>query len=254
MIEETQKLIDSYIDWLKKKIKLEQIKEVCEITTPFLDHHNDYIQIYVKKNNNNLILTDDGYTLRDLELSGVDLNSEKRRLLLNSVLNGFGVKKKGYELWVDVNPRNFPQKKHNLLQAILAIGDLFMTSRTMVAGIFKEDVEQYLKIHKIRFTPSVKFSGKSGFDHYFDFVIPSSERKPERLLRTVNRPNRQNVTSLIFSWLDIREVREPDSIAYGVLNDTEQKVKRELSEALEQYGVKPLLWSKREEYVEELAL
>jgi len=253
MISGCQELIDSYIAWLGKRIKIEEINGICEITTPFVDHHNDYIQIYIKKENSSLILTDDGYTLRDLELSGVDLNSEKRKLLLNSTLNGFGVKRKQDELFVEANPRNFPQKKHNFIQAILAVGDLFITARATVTSIFKEDVERYFIAHKIRFTPSVKFSGKSGFDQYFDFVIPASEIKPERILRVINRPNKQNITNLIFSWSDTKETRKPDSIAYGILNDSEQGIKKELLSALEQYGIKALVWSRRAEYAQELA-
>jgi len=252
MIEETQKLIDSYIDWLKKKIKLEDINGICEITTPFLDRHNDYIQIYLKRINEGLVLSDDGNTLKDLELSGVDLNSEKRKTIINSILNGFGIKRKGKELLVEARPSNFPQKKHNLIQAILAIGDVFMTSREMVAGIFKEDVKQYLKIHKVRFTPSVKFSGKSGLDHYFDFVIPSSDIKPERILRTINRTERQNIISLIFAWTDIKEVRETHPVVYAILNDQEKKIREEFISALKEYEIIPLIWSKREEYIEEL--
>jgi len=34
-----------------------------EITTPFLDNHNDHIQIYIKKSDSRLILTDNGQTI-----------------------------------------------------------------------------------------------------------------------------------------------------------------------------------------------
>jgi len=43
-----------------------------------------------------------------------------------------------------------------------------------------------------------------------------------------------------------------ESTAYGVLNDSEQTVSPDIESALQQYGIKPLPWSKREEYVEEL--
>jgi len=84
-------------------------------------------------------------------------------------------------------------------------------------------------------------------------VIPASKEKPERILRAINRPNRQNITSLIFSWTDTKEVRAPDSTAYGVLNDMEQPINLDLVSALNQYGLKALPWSRRDEYVQELA-
>lgn len=252
MIKDCQDLVNAYIEWLRERIKLEDINGVCEITTPFLDRHNDHLQIYVKKSDSGLILTDDGHTISDLRLSGCEFTTEKRRQILHCILNGFGVRLIEDELVVEARADNFPQKKHNFIQAILSINDLFVMAAPMVAGIFREDVERYLRLNEIRFTPSVNFTGRSGFIHFFDFVIPSSKTKPERILRAINRPNRQNITSLIFSWTDTKEVRSPDSTAYGVLNDLEQPINPDLISALKQYGIKGLHWSRRDEYVQEL--
>ncbi len=35
-------------------------------------------------------------------------------------------------------------------------------------------VVTWLDVHDVRYTPKVKFTGKTGFDHLFDFVIPKS--------------------------------------------------------------------------------
>ena len=253
MIKNCQDLVNTYIEWLRQKISVENIDGICEITTPFLDRHNDHLQIYVKKSNSGFTLTDDGYTITDLRLSGCEFNTEKRRQMLHSILNGFGVRLIENELVVEARQNNFPQKKHNLIQAMLSVNDLFVMAALMIAGIFREDVEKYLRLNEIRFTPSVNFTGKSGFVHFFDFVIPTSHTKPERILRAINRPNRQNITFLMFSWTDTKEVRAPGSTAYGVLNDTEQPINPDLVSALKQYAIKALPWSRRDEYVEELA-
>lgn len=253
MIKDCQDLVDAYIEWLRQRISVEDIKGVCEITTPFLDRHNDHLQIYVKKSDGGFTLTDDGHTITDLKLSGCEFTTEKRRQILHSILNGFGVRLVEDELVVEARPDNFPQKKHNLIQAILSINDLFVMAAPMVVSIFKEDVERYLRLNEIRFTPSVNFTGRSGFVHFFDFVIPASKVKPERILRAINRPNRQNITSLIFSWTDTKEVRAPDSTAYGVLNDMEQPINPDLISALKQYEIKAFPWSRRDEHVKELA-
>ena len=78
MIEEIRGLIDEYHAWLKDKTALRQVGQWIEITTPYLDRHNDYIQIYAKRSNGGIILTDDGHTIEDLELSGCKLESRKR--------------------------------------------------------------------------------------------------------------------------------------------------------------------------------
>jgi hypothetical protein len=44
MIEEVQRLMDQYLAWLKDKTTLRQIDEFVEVTTPYLDRHNDYLQ------------------------------------------------------------------------------------------------------------------------------------------------------------------------------------------------------------------
>jgi hypothetical protein len=60
-----------------------------------------------KIKNRTLILTDDGYTIRDLELSGFDIGTEKRIRLLRSILNGFGVRLQGDEIIVEAKTENF---------------------------------------------------------------------------------------------------------------------------------------------------
>jgi hypothetical protein len=136
---------------------------------------------------------------------------------------------------------------------MLAVNDLFVMAKPMVRGLFREDVERYLHLHEIRFTSSVKFTGKSGLDHSFDFVIPASKTRPERILRAINTPDRQNISLLIFSWTEIAEVRAPNSTCYGILNDTEKLVSPDLVNALHQYRIKTVPWSHRDKYVVELA-
>ncbi|OEG71791.1 hypothetical protein ATZ36_12720 [Candidatus Endomicrobiellum trichonymphae] len=54
-------------------------KDWVEITTPYIDRHNDYIQIYIKKSKGSFILTDYGYTVDDLLLPGVRVRFTKEK-------------------------------------------------------------------------------------------------------------------------------------------------------------------------------
>lgn len=253
MMEEIQGLIDKYLCWLKDKTLLREVNDWVEITTPYLDRHNDYLQIYTKKENGNFLLTDDGFILEDLKLSGCKLESPKRHVLLKSTLNGFGVQLKDDRLEIRASSDNFSLRKHSLLQAMLAINDLFYLAEPVVSSLFFEDVVAWLDLREIRYTPQAKFTGKSGYDHLFDFVVPKSKKYPERLLQTITRPGRETAQVLAFSWIDTKEVRALDSKAYAILNDTEHSVSAPILDALVSYEVKPVLWSKREEAVEELA-
>ena len=211
------------------------------------------MQIYAQRNNGEYILTDDGYVLQDLLLSGCALDSTKRQALLKMTLSGFGVRLEDGRLEVKVSPDNFALRKHNLVQAMLAVNDLFFVASPVVSSLFYEDVLAWLELHEIRYTPRVKFTGKSGIDHLFDFVIPKSKARPERILRTINRPNKTTAEVLVFSWIDTKEVRPPQSQAYAVLNDTEQPPPTMVVDALRSYDVHTILWSKREEARGELA-
>jgi hypothetical protein len=254
MMDEITKLIDDYVKWLRDKTHYRQISDWVEITTPFLNSDNDYIQIYAQKHNGGFLLPDDGYTIDDLELHGLRLESPKRQELLNMTLNGFGVQLKNHrELMVSATPENFPIRKHNLIQAIISVNDMFHLAKPMVASLFYEDVVAWLDLNDIRYTPEIKFTGKSGFDHLFDFVIPKSRQKPERILRAINRPDRDSAQQLVFAWTDTREVRPPQSLAYAILNDSEQHVSSSILDALKNYEVRPILWSNREQAREELA-
>ena len=255
MTNDVQELLDQYWAWLKEKTTLRQVNGWVEITTPHLDRHNDCLQIYAKRQNGGFILSDDGYVLDDLEMSGCGVDTSrpsKRRELLDMTINGFGIKRNGNRLEVNTSPDRFPVRKHNLVQAMLAVNDLFFLA-TPVSRLFREEVVAWLDQADVRYTPTVKFSGRSGYDHVFDFVIPKSKSRPERVVKAINQPNRQTVQSLVFAWGDTKEYRTPESRAYALLNDAERQVAENAMVALREYDVHGISWSNREHALAELA-
>jgi hypothetical protein len=122
-----------------------------------------------------------------------------------------------------------------------------------LANLFYEDVAAWLDLHEIRYTPNVKFTGKTGYDHRFDFVIPKWRQQPERIVKAVNRASRDTAEAVAFSWIDTWEVRPPDSRAYAMLNDSEQSVSQPIIDALSNYDVHPVRWGQRESVRLELA-
>ena len=157
-------------------------------------------------------------------------------------INGFGVQLNEKRLEIQTSVDNFALRKHNLLQAMLAVNDLFYLAEPMVASLFFEDVVSWLDFNNIRYTPQVKFTGKSGYDHLFDFVIP----KPERIIRAINSPSKATAQALVFAWIDTKEIRPAESKAYALLNDTDHTVPADVIEALKSYDVNPVPWSTRE--------
>ena len=125
MNSKVQILLDSYYRWLRKQTTLRELKDRIEITTPYLDRHNGCLQIYVRRVNGGFELTDDGHIIEDLEQSGCNIDSIKRRSLLKTTLNGFGVKDDEKVLKVTASENNFALRKHSLIQAMLVVNDLF---------------------------------------------------------------------------------------------------------------------------------
>jgi hypothetical protein len=248
-----QNLINQYIDWLRDKTSIRQINGWLEITTPFVDRHNDYLQIYAKQENDRYLLMDDGYIIEDLKQSGCNLDSIRRQEILKMILSGFNAQLDNDALVTYASIENFSVRKHSLIQAMLAADDLFYLASPTVASLFYEDIAAWLDASKIRYIPKVKFTGQSGYDHLFDFVIPKSDIQPERVVHAFNRPNRENVELFAFSWVDTKDARPVDSRAYAFLNDSEYVISAAVFDALRNYDVRPVPWSQREEVRNELA-
>src|SRR5450756_1503816 len=91
MNTDSQQILDEYLTWLREHSEVRRVADWGEITVPFLDRHNDHLQLYVKRSNGDVVFTDDGYTVADLEQSGCSLASPKRRGLLDVTLNGLSL-------------------------------------------------------------------------------------------------------------------------------------------------------------------
>lgn len=254
MKHEIQKLVDDYASWVKNNTFLRNIgTDWAEITTPTLDRHNDMLQIYIRKEGSGYLLTDDGYILEDLECSGFNWDSSRRQELLNTTLAGFGVFLESKSLSIRATQSNFPIKKHNLLQAMVTVNDMFYLSSPFVSSLFYEDVISWLDKEEIRFSTRIKFTGKSGYDHMFDALIPKSKNSPERIVQTMTNPKKDAAENLVFKWMDTRETRIQDSKLFAFLNDENIEVHLSVVDALKNYDLVPVLWSERDKYRDSLA-
>ncbi len=248
-------LIEDYAAWLRSSTTAEDATDGWgTITTPFLDRHNDHLQIHVRREGARLEMTDDGYTLDDLEMSGCPIDSPRRRALLSETLRGLGVDQRDNALCVTADPGQAPQKKHDLLTAMVRVGDLFVLSKASVQSLFTEDVQHWLDEHDVRYSAGVSFRGQTGYSQRFDFLINASKRQgiPERLVQTINRPEKAQANLAIQAWNDVRSKRPDDATAYVSINDA-NRVPAGFTNAPESYKMKPVLWSNRDEIVQDLA-
>ncbi len=243
-------LMDEYFQFLREKTQITHLpsNEWVQISTPFLDAFNDTIDIYVKKSNGTLLLSDDGQTLRNLELNGVSISrSPKRRQMLDRILLNYGVTLRGKELTTEGNEKSFPQKKLNLLSAIHEANDLFVLARPTVGSLFREDVGNFLDEQDLIYTPFFISRGATGLEFTFDFQI--AHRRVEVLIKAFNSVNKYNLPHFLFAWEDVRGVRERQTrksvVGLAFINDSEREVKGEFLEALQHRQAEYILWSQR---------
>lgn len=249
-----KELVKKYTQWLNQKVSLRQIGDWYEITTPFVNHNNDYIQLYAKYENDKILLTDGGDTLNELEMAGVNIaRSEKRKEEMAVILNGFGVRKNNNnEIYAYADEKSFPQTKHRLIQSILSIDDMFILAEPKVESFFFEDVQNFFDKHEVRYSPHISLIGRSSFPHQFDFSIPKTKKYPERIIKAINTPRKDTILSLLFSFEDTKLTR-PESQGMVIMNDSNNQISEEVNHALEEYKLEGIRWSIRNQYIEKFA-
>lgn len=242
--------MNDYYAFLKEKtlVTASDSSDWVEISTPFIGLFNDTVDIYAKKEGNRIILSDDGNTLRNLELSGLEISrSPKRKEILDRILLNYGVRISNDELTTEATERDFPQKKLNLISAISETADMYYLARHTVASVFREDVKAYLDEQELIYTPYFISKGSTGLEFTFDFQI--AYRNTEIVIKSFNSINKMNLPHFLFTWDDIKKVREQQTqkeiIGLAVINDIDREVNDEYLSALERKGAKHILWSQR---------
>jgi hypothetical protein len=243
-------LMENYYAFLKEKtlVTVSSSTDWVEISTPFVGLFNDTVDIYAKKDGNKIILSDDGNTLRDLELSGLEISrSPKRKEILDRILINYGVRINNEELVTEATERDFPQKKLNLISAISETADMYYLAKHTVASVFREDVKSYLDEQELIYTPYFISKGSTGLEFTFDFQI--AYRNTEIVIKSFNSVNKMNLPHFLFTWDDIKKVREQQTqkeiIGLAVINDIDHEVSDEYLSALDNKGAQYILWSQR---------
>lgn len=243
--------VDDYYSWLRNKTIVQQgtTTDWFLIDTPFLGAFNDTIEIYAQRNDNHIKLSDNGETLNNLEIQGVQIQGSKiRKNLLDSILLNNGVKNINGELIIETTSENFSQSKHNLLSTILEITDLYVLSKNSVSSIFKEDVRSFLDEQNIIYTPDFISKGITGLEFNFDFQI--AQKSKEIVIKSFNTINKTTLSTFLFSWGDIKPLREKTTKkevkAIAIINDIEREIKEEYLNALRSQHAEFILWSEKD--------
>lgn len=134
-LEKANELVGGYLGWLGGEIKAGIISstEWLQIGTPYLLTNRDLIDVYVRETETGFELCDDGLTLNELSLAGLDLENPKFVRVLTEQMNSSGVKLvKGdlnEYLRKSTTAEKFPQAFHEFIQCILALDALSVVNK-----------------------------------------------------------------------------------------------------------------------------
>ena len=242
--------INAYYKWLRDNtvISKDETTGWYGDATPFVGLFNDHIEIFVKKEHGQILLSDDGETLSNLSLMGINvLKSSSRKAVLDRISLNYNVKVKDGELVTTATDSTFPERKHALLSAIQALSDLKYTAKTNVVSMFSEEVGKFMDDLNIIFTPQFNIQGKTGMNFVFDFQIAG--RKNELVIKTYNRLSQSDVERFLFSIHDISRTRQDLSNkkfnSLIIVNDVDNSQNSQLIDILKAEGSNVLPWSQK---------
>lgn len=252
MIDQLKK---EYLEWTQNKIKLEQVEDFIEITTPFVDMNHDFISLFFKVEENGYKLSDDGYIIDELSILGIDIDtSAKRKDYFKMTLKIFGIEynNKTSELFVRFNSLSeYPETQHRLIQCLMRVSDMLITSRNKVISFFTEDITNFFLEKEVFFNESPSYLGKSGRNNTFDFALAKSKKTTPKLIKAVNRPTSDAYRGPLLTFVDIQE-NKSDHKFIVLANDSNVEISKKFIEPLENYGVSVLPWSDRENWINDL--
>ncbi|BDZ32247.1 DUF1828 domain-containing protein [Lactiplantibacillus brownii] len=91
----THSLQQAYLDWATQKQVFKPQANFTTIQTPFVDIYHDTIELFIEKHAGHYILSDDGYTLDELDTLDLQLSpkhaSKKRQALFEQTCLNFGI-------------------------------------------------------------------------------------------------------------------------------------------------------------------
>lgn len=253
------KLIDQlkqeYLEWTQKKLKFERNDGFVEIVTPFVDMHHDYVSLFCSKESNGYKLSDDGYLINELNDLGVDVTkSSKRNQFFTMTLNIFGISfdSSTSELYVKFHTLSeYPERQQRLIQCVMRVSDMLLTSRNRVISFFTEDIANYFLENDVFFNESASFIGRSGRGQTFDFALPRTKRVKPKLIKAINNPTSESYKDPLLSFIDVQETKSDHGFLV-VANDTNIAISDKFVQSLENYNIKVLPWSDRNKWVEEI--
>lgn len=254
---------NEYIKWIRDNTQFSSVlNNSIEISSPFIDSLSENIKLYIEPHSNRFKVTDDGYTIWNLESLGSSIRKGSQRFfMLQSIVDRFNISfdEDKKELYIFADQKELGSAIHSLLQSTLTISDLLKIDKKTVKNLFVEEVNKYFYENEDVFDPfpDIEIQGKSKLTHRFDYLM-NIKNKEKKLVRLVNNLDQIQLERVLLSWQDTsqqRMKRYKENLSMVVLvNDKNKPISNKFDEAFKQYDIEPIEFSNKKAVKDSLSL
>jgi len=237
--------LPAYLSWLSASSTVHQAGDWVVVTLPFLDRHNDHLQIAVRETGDGYHLSDDVYIRKDLDSAGLE-PTPQRQELVEGTARRFGVRMHAGAIVAEAGAATLPQQFHAVLQAMLAIGHLRANTRKATESPFPMQVREYLKTLPLPVRQGVLVIGRSGRKHRFDYALLDAKGEPVYLIAAIGSPVRERLRKAVLSWNDVRARQPVGAGMFARIADAGWPPAPDRLELCAANGVRVIPWSQRE--------
>lgn len=225
------------------------------IRTPYLYPDGDVIDLYLKEGSEVLTLTDLGDTLGWLRMqTAADKMTVRQRRLIEEARLVHDVELyKGMLVVRARGQEDLGSAVTRLVQAALAVSDLWITFRGHNTATVYDDVEEFLTLHRIDFERREKLVGRSQKTWKVDFYTRTPERSAlVNVLSTGSRASaRQMIEHNVTRWLDLNHLKlSAEPLRFVSLFDDEFDVWTPEDFRLIENLSEVAYWSRRDDFAE----
>ncbi|MCV3742398.1 DUF1828 domain-containing protein [Lentilactobacillus hilgardii] len=256
-MNELSSQIDSIAtDWLEFVKKSNEFRmasnDELRVNTPFTDPFGDSISLMITQNDSLYTVTDQGYTLWNLQLQGVDLkdkHSHRYKNLISVLKRNNAVLSKNNQISKTGDRSDLPQVISDLTQTIIQVSDLIYLNRTNTRSVFLDDVSTYFNSQTSRFSflKGMSMQGQSNLKYNIDYIFNTTINDRE-FVNVYNNLSKSLVEQLIGIWMDTihyRESHNQENVPFNIIVPQVAESQKKFVDSLSMHNISVIPFNDR---------
>ncbi|WP_436900251.1 DUF1828 domain-containing protein [Halovenus halobia] len=216
----------------------------CRITVPFERADRDAITLWIRREGEEYVISDEGETYGYLYLSNINLDQSRREKRLSSTKQRFDLDSAKYEIKLTTSKERLGQRLLDAIQAVQSISYLSYTRRQYTQTDFRDEVGSYLNGKGYHYERNVDVEGDSE-PHRVDFHVQNGKPTYLDALHAEDVSTSHGMAErTAFKWVDI-QAGAPEVKTIAVLDDESGEYDERTVRILSNYSDKYIPWSAR---------